>query len=98
MTTHDPREIVSTRVIGATPAQVFAAYESPERLTRWWGPDGFTSDFEHFEFKPGGEWKFMFHGPDGRNYPNHAVWRAIERPSRLVLEHLGDHHFVLTMT
>lgn len=90
-------EIVTTRVIHATPEQVFAAHEDPQRLTRWWGPDGFTSTFEHFDFRPGGEWKFMFHGPDGKDYPNHTIWREIERPSRIVIEHVAP-HFKLAMT
>ena len=98
MEANDPRDIVTTRVIAATPEQIFRAYEQPERLARWWGPNGFTSTFEHFQFRVGGEWKFMFHGPDGTNYPNHCAWREIERPARIVLEHLGGHHFVLTMT
>jgi uncharacterized protein YndB with AHSA1/START domain len=92
----DPREIVTTRVIDATREEIFAAHEHPERLTRWWGPNGFTSTFEHFDFRPGGEWKFSFHGPDGKDYPNHVVFRAIERPSRIVLEHVAP-HFSLEM-
>jgi uncharacterized protein YndB with AHSA1/START domain len=97
---HDPRELVTARLVDATPDQVFRAYEEPERLARWWGPNGFRSTFEHFDFRTGGEWRFMFHGPDGRDYPNRAIWREIERPARIVLENVRDNesHFVLTMT
>lgn len=98
MNAHDPRDIVTARLVDATREQVLRAYEEPERLARWWGPNGFSSTFEHFDFRPGGEWKFMLHGPDGTDYPNLAIWREIERPARLVLEHVSQHHFVLTMT
>lgn len=98
MDAHDPREIVTTRLVDATREHVLRAYEEPQRLARWWGPKGFRSTFEHFDFRPGGEWKFMFHGPDGKEYPNHCTWREIERPSRIVLEHVSQPHFVLTMT
>ena len=93
------REIVSSRVIAARPEAIFACFRDPERLARWWGPAGFRNTFEIFEFHPGGTWKFVMHGPDGTDYPNHSVFREIEAPSRIVLEHLGSvHHFILTIT
>lgn len=93
------REIVSQRVIAAPPRAVFACLSDPQRLARWWGPAGFRNTFETFEFRPGGEWKFVMHGPDGTDWPNHSVFREIEAPARVVLEHLGSvHHFVLTIT
>jgi uncharacterized protein YndB with AHSA1/START domain len=94
---NDPRDIVSSRLIAAPREKIFRAYAQAERLARWWGPAGFRSTFENFDFRPGGEWKFMFHGPDGKDYPNHSVFREIEKPSRIVIEHTAP-HFVLTMT
>lgn len=93
------RELVSQRVIAAPPAAVFACLADPGRLARWWGPAGFRNTFEIFEFRPGGTWKFVMHGPDGTDWPNRSVFREIEPPSRVVLEHLGSvHHFMLTIT
>jgi len=93
------REIVSRRVIGAPREAVFHCLRDPERLARWWGPAGFRNTFETFEFRPGGTWKFVMHGPDGRDHPNLSVFREIEAPARIVLEHLGSiHHFFLTIT
>lgn len=92
------REIVHSRVIDAPPGQVFAAIADPARLARWWGPDGFTSSFDVFEFRPGGRWHFTLHGPDGSDYANENVFATIA-PDRIVVEHLGGfHHFVLTIT
>jgi uncharacterized protein YndB with AHSA1/START domain len=93
------RAFVHSRVIDAPPVQVFRAIAEPERLARWFGPDGFTSTFELFEFRPGGTWRFMFHGPDGTDYPNESVFREIVAPERVVIEHLSEgHHFFLTIT
>jgi uncharacterized protein YndB with AHSA1/START domain len=92
------RSIVSTRVLPFPREQVFRAVAEPERLTRWWGPAGFTSSFQRFEFREGGEWHFVLHGPDGKDYPNRVVFDAIEPPARLVLRHVPGPHFVLTMT
>jgi uncharacterized protein YndB with AHSA1/START domain len=90
--------ILSTRVIDAPREKVFAAYENIDSLARWWGPDGFSQTVECFDFRPGGDWKFMFHGPGGKDYPNHQVWREIEKPSRIVVEHVSNPHYVMTMT
>jgi uncharacterized protein YndB with AHSA1/START domain len=53
----------TTRVIAATPEEVFAAIASPQRLARWWGPEGFRNSFDTCEFRPGGVWEFTMHGP-----------------------------------
>ena len=90
----DPREVLSTRVIDAPPEKVFRAWQEAAHLTRWFGPDGFTSTFRQFDFRPGGDWNFIFHGPDGKEYDNHFVFREVD-PSRIVVEHLSQPHFVL---
>ncbi len=93
------RACVHSRLIDASPARLFEAFADPARLARWWGPDGFTNTFEVFEFRQGGTWRFVMHGPDGKNYPNHSVFVEIESPRRVVVEHLSKgHHFFLTIT
>jgi len=86
-----------SRVLPATPASVFSALQDPERLARWWGPDGFTSAFHAFEFRPGGSWLFTMRGPDGTEYPNQAEFLEIA-PSALVrLRHVNLPHFELSI-
>jgi uncharacterized protein YndB with AHSA1/START domain len=86
------------RLIPASPRAIFAAFEKPDRLARWWGPSGFTNTFETFEFRSGGRWVFTMHGPDGTNYPNECVFREIEPDSRVVIEHVVQPLFTLTVT
>lgn len=96
---HDPSAAVRTgRLLPATPRQVFAAFEQPDRLARWWGPSGFTNTFERFEFTPGGRWVFVMHGPNGASYPNESVFREIEPDSRIVIEHVVKPWYRLTVT
>lgn len=95
---HD-RRFVHARWIDATPEQVFEAFSQAERLARWWGPEGFSSTFEAFDLRPGGAWRFVMHGPDGTDYPNDNVFKVVEPPSRVDVEHLSeDHHFILRIT
>ena len=94
------REFVHSRRIDAPAERVFEAIADPDRLARWWGPAGFSSTFEVFEFRPGGLWRFVMHGPDGRDYENENVFAEIVAPQRVVLDHPSTtgHHFVLTIT
>jgi uncharacterized protein YndB with AHSA1/START domain len=87
----------TTRDIAASPVAVFAAFETPERLARWWGPHGFSNTFETCDFKPGGFWQFTMHGPDGSDYPNLSLFAEIEAPHRVVIQHLNDPRFRLTV-
>ncbi len=86
-----------SKLISATPEQVFAALCTPERVARWWGPAGFTNTIHTFDFVPGGQWLLTMHGPDGKNYPNESRFSRIE-PGRLFeIEHFSGHHFFLTL-
>jgi uncharacterized protein YndB with AHSA1/START domain len=68
---------------------VFAAWTDPRHLTQWWGPNGFTTTTQAFDMRPGGVWRFVMHGPDGRDYENRITYDEIVKPERLVYRHGG---------
>jgi len=86
----DPRSIVGTRVFDAPRELVFSAFTDPKHLAQWWGPTGFTTTTHSFDFRVGGVWRFVMHGPDGRDYQNRVIYEEIVRPERLVYRHTGD--------
>ena len=97
------RELVVTRVFDAPRDLVFSAWTDPAHLVHWWGPDGFTLTIHEMDVKPGGVWRFVMHGPDGRNYGNSIVYVEVARPGRLVYKHVpgpGDEpvRFDVTVT
>jgi uncharacterized protein YndB with AHSA1/START domain len=81
------REIVISRVIDAPRELVFAAFSDVSHLSRWWGPNGFTTTTSAFEFRVGGEWVFVMHGPDGTDYAEWISWTEIAPPERIALLH-----------
>lgn len=81
------REIVISRVVDAPRDLVFEAFTEVRHLSRWWGPEGFTTTTRAFEFREGGAWDFVMHGPDGTDYPEWISWTEIVRPERIALLH-----------
>jgi uncharacterized protein YndB with AHSA1/START domain len=91
-TRHEPaatsdREIVIARIIRAPRARVFEAFTEARHLSRWWGPEGFSTTTRAFEFRTGGVWDFVMHGPDGTAYQEWISWTEIAAPERIVLQH-----------
>ena len=40
--------------------------------------------------RPGGVWRFVMHGPDGRDYQNRVTYEEVVPPARIVYRHGGD--------
>jgi uncharacterized protein YndB with AHSA1/START domain len=77
------REIGSTRIFDARRELVWKAWTDPDHLGQWWGPNGFTTTTNKFELRPGGEWLFVMHGPDGTDYRNEITFTAVVEPERI---------------
>lgn len=91
------REIVVTRVFDAPRALVFKMWTDPQHVARWFGPNGFTLTNYEMDVRPGGVWRFVMHGPDGRDYQNKVVYVEIAEPERLVYRHVAP-PFQMTVT
>ena len=85
----DLRSIIGMREFDAPRELVFSAFTDPTHLARWWGPNGFTTTTSSFDLRPGGVWRFVMHGPDGRDYQNRITFEEVVRPERLVYRHGG---------
>jgi uncharacterized protein YndB with AHSA1/START domain len=85
------------RTLPFSPSAVYNAFASADVLATWWGPDGFTNEFETFDFQVGGRWTFVMVGPDGTRYPNQSVFTELEPASRVVIRHDCEPFFTLTV-
>jgi len=88
--TPSDREILLTRELEAPRTLVWRLWTELEHLSHWWGPTGFTSTTHEHDVRPGGRWRFTFHGPDGRAYENLITYTAVEAPGRLAYRHCGE--------
>ena len=92
----EDNEIISRRLIAFPRQLVWKAWTDPVHLARWWGPKGFTNTFHQFDLRPGGEWVFVMHGPDGANFDNKSVFVEIVPQERIVFDHLSKPQFRVT--
>ncbi len=83
------REIVLTRVLHAPRELVWQAWTDPKHVTHWWGPRGFTTTIKKMDFRVGGSWEHVMHGPDGANYPNKSTFKEIVPLERITYSHGG---------
>lgn len=89
---NDRFEIVTSHRYAASPQDLFALFADPAHLTQWWGPDGFTSSVPVFDFREGGEFRIVMHGPDGRDHDNHKRFVEIVENERIVFDHIQPTH------
>jgi uncharacterized protein YndB with AHSA1/START domain len=97
-TTEGEREIVATRVFDAPRDLVFRMWTDPRHVGHWWGPKGFTITIYEMDVRPGGVWRFIMHGPDGRDYQNKNVYNEVVPPERLSFSHVSGPLFDSVVT
>lgn len=77
-------ELTLERLLPADPERVFDAWTQPELFVKWWGPEGFTIPEHALDVSPNGRWRTVMLAPDGARHIVSGVYRAIDRPERLV--------------
>jgi uncharacterized protein YndB with AHSA1/START domain len=87
----------TSREIEATVDNVFDAFSDPERLARWWGPSGFTNTFHICEFETGGRWVYTMHSPNGGSPKNESVFELVEPARKVVIRHISQPLYRLTI-
>jgi len=84
------REIVCKRIFDAPPELLWQMFTDPRHVVQWFGPSGFTTTIQEMDVRPGGHWRLIMHGPDGRDYQNRNIFREVVPPERLVYEHCPE--------
>ena len=97
-TNSSDRELIITRVLNARRDLVWEVWTNPQHIKNWWGPSGFYNTIFKMEVKPGGEWEFIMHGPDGTDYRNKSIYSEIIKPERLVFDHVSWPKINFTIT
>ena len=91
-------EVHAERTFPLAREALFAAFADPAVLSAWWGPHGSVNEFETFDLRPGGAWRFVMHVANGTAYPMTNEFLEVVAPERITLRHLqAGHEFELHM-
>jgi len=91
------KELTITRVLNAPIDLVWNVWTDPDHIKNWWGPNGFTNTIFEMDMQPGGNWEFIMHGPDGKDYKNKSIFKEIIKHKRIVYEHVTGPKFRTTI-
>jgi uncharacterized protein YndB with AHSA1/START domain len=78
-------EIVIERELDAPRELVWKVWTDPDEVTKWWGPEHFSTPRDKIEFdlRPGGVCRLTMVGPGGEEYPSDGHFGVVEPPARL---------------
>jgi uncharacterized protein YndB with AHSA1/START domain len=71
------------RVLAAAPPVVFSAFSDPDRLAKWWGPEGFTVPSVDFEPRVGARYRVEMQPPEGEAFYLTGEFREVDPATRL---------------
>jgi uncharacterized protein YndB with AHSA1/START domain len=77
-------EALTMTIVGdfpVEPARLWRAFTQPEQLGRFWGPPGWPSTFESFDFVPGGIAQYVMTGPRGETSRGRWEFLTISEPN-----------------
>ncbi|MGD0454007.1 MAG: SRPBCC domain-containing protein [Solirubrobacteraceae bacterium] len=86
--------IVIERELDAPRELVWKTWTDADEVTRWWGPEHFTTPRDKIEFdlRPGGVCRLTMVGPDGEEYPSDGHFGIVEPPERLSFGEESSEH------
>ncbi|SEA98482.1 Uncharacterized conserved protein YndB, AHSA1/START domain [Thalassobacillus cyri] len=94
------RNLILERMFDAPREQVFLAYSDSNQLASWWGPQGWETENQKFEFKPDGVWQYCMRCTDknqgdfyGQESRGKGVFQEIKAPEKIVYtDAFADEH------
>jgi len=91
----DSHTLITTREIDASVVKVWAAWHDPNKIAKWWGPEGFRSTVKELDIRAGGRFEVIMHGPDGTDYENLYIFDHVEEHKQLIYTSAGSKQFGL---
>jgi uncharacterized protein YndB with AHSA1/START domain len=86
-------DMVLTRTFDAPKERVWRAWNDPDEVMRWWGPQGFTSPTCRMDFREGGTTLVCMRSEQGWDLYNTWTYRSIEPMDRIeFVQGFADEH------
>lgn len=89
------KELTINRTFDAPRELVFKAWTDPSLITKWWGPNLFTTPIAEVEARRGGKLYIVMHGPKNSDFdidlPMQGIFQEFDPPRRLVFTNEAMH-------
>lgn len=76
-------EYRTTRIVEASPEDVFEAWTDPSVLARWFGPGRMTTPDAEIDARPGGAYRVTMEDAAGGRFVVAGTYREVDPPRRL---------------
>jgi len=86
----DGVDLVMERIFDAPREVVWRVINDPERVTHWWGPQGYTTTVVEMDVRPGGRWRWINHTTGGEDAPFKGEYIEVVPPERIVRTEIFD--------
>jgi uncharacterized protein YndB with AHSA1/START domain len=80
----DVRDVIFSRKLNAPRERVFPAWTTPNLMSQWWGPNGYTNPVCQMDARPGGSYRIIMRSPEGVEYPNSGTYLEVTAPERII--------------
>ncbi len=78
------RELVITRHIKASPANVYRCWTEPDLIVQWFCPKPWSIARADVDLRPGGHSRIVMRSPEGEEFPNDGVYLEVVPNRKLV--------------
>jgi uncharacterized protein YndB with AHSA1/START domain len=78
------------REVSAPREAVWRALSEPNELSKWWGPNGFTTPGVELDLRVGGGYRFTMQPPKAEPFHLSGEFTEVEPPSRLAYTFVWD--------
>jgi uncharacterized protein YndB with AHSA1/START domain len=78
----DGADLVMERILEAPRDLVWKVLNDPDRVTKWWGPHGYTTTVVEMDVRPGGRWRWINHTTGGEDAPFKGEYLEVVPPER----------------
>jgi uncharacterized protein YndB with AHSA1/START domain len=86
----EPRGLELKRVLPAPPSVVFAAFSEPNELSKWWGPQGFTTPSLDFDPSVRATYRIEMQPPEGNSFELTGEFGEVDPPARLAFTFMWE--------
>jgi uncharacterized protein YndB with AHSA1/START domain len=83
-------DLVYERVFDAPRDLIWRVMTDPERITHWWGPNGYSTTVVEMDVRVGGRWRFISHTTGGEDVPFTGEYLEVVPLERVVQTFIYD--------